>query len=390
MGKPTTYPPHMRQVIDFVAAVNGGTHDLPEAKTQSLAPALYTDEARLEAERAALFSKAPIIVGHISSLTKAGDHFTFDHLGQPLLIVRGKDDVIRAFLNVCRHRGVRLSNAEDVTRKPSFVCPYHNWTYGLDGELISVPHEESFENDDVSCRNLAAVPCAVKGGFIFVSLDRGAELDLDNFLGEIGGDLDAFNFSSQVTFNQTVRTKACNWKLVLEAFEDGYHVVRLHRNTVGGMFIDVMSDIERLGDHLRSIVARSSFEEMRSKPQAAWDVRKDMTLAYFLFPNTIIIMHPDYISHLAVYPTGTDETVCIHTCLIDKKPETEKEQAHFERAFAIIDEGVFNAEDFFICEQAQIGMCSGVNEILPLCRHEVGMQLLHDIFDEHLDKAAHE
>ena len=173
---------------------------------------------------------------------------------------------------------------------------------------------------------------------------------------------------------------------MLEAFEDGYHVVRLHRNTVGGMFIDNLSDVERVGDHLRSIVARTSFEDMRAKPQAAWDVRKDMTLAYFLFPNTIIILHPDYISHLAVYPRGTDETVCIHTCLIDKKPETDKEQAHFERAFKIIDEGVFNTEDFFICEQAQIGMRSGVNEKLPLSRHEVGLQLLHDIFDEHLIK----
>jgi len=377
----------MRQVIDFVAAVNAGRQDFPETKTQSLSPALYTDEARLDAERSVLFSQAPIIVGHISSLLRPGDHFTFDHLGQPLLIVRGKDDVIRAFLNVCRHRGVRLSNADEVTRKPSFVCPYHNWTYGLDGELISVPHEESFENDDVSCRHLAALPCAVKGGFIFVSLDKNAELNLDAFLGEITDDLDAFNFSEQVTFERSVRTKKCNWKLVLEAFEDGYHVIRLHRNTVGGMFIDAMSDIERVGDHLRSIVARSSFETMRQEPQKMWDVRNDMTLAYFLFPNTIIIIHPDYISHLGVYPAGTDETICIHTCLIDKTPETEKEQAHFERAFAIIDDGVFNAEDFFICEQAQIGMRSGANEDIPLCRHEVGLQLLHDIFDEHLDKA---
>jgi len=384
MGQTVSYPPHMRQVMDFVEAVNAGTHVLPTGKTKSLCPSIYTDEARLDAEREAILNKAPIIVGHIDDLKTAGDHFAFDYLGQPLLIVRGKDDIIRTFLNVCRHRGVRLCNAEGVTRKPSFVCPYHNWTYGLNGDLINVPLEESFENENVSSRNLAAIPCAVKGGLIFVSLDKEADLNLDSFLGNIAEDLDAFNFEGQVIFDRSVRTKKCNWKLILEAFEDNYHVIRLHKNTLGGLFLDATADIERVGDHMRSLVARSSFEEMRNKPQAAWDVRNDTTLAYFLFPNTVIIIHPDYISHLGLYPTSTDETVCIHTCLIDKTPETEKEQAHFERAFAVIDEGVFNAEDFFVCEQAQIGMRSGTNETLPLSTHEVGIQLLHDIFDEHL------
>jgi len=384
MGHSAKHPPHMKQVLDFVSALEAGDHTYPSVKTQSLSPSLYTDPDRLQRERTALFSSAPIIVGHISAVPKAGDHFTFDHLDKPLLIVRGKDNFVRVFLNVCRHRGVRLSNAAEVERKPSFVCPYHNWTYGLDGELMNVPHKDSFETQDVTCRNLIEVPSAIKGGFIFVSQNPDALLDLDSFLGEIGEDLDAFNFSDQVTFAQTVRTKKTNWKLILEAFEDGYHVVRLHRNTVGGMFLDVVSDIIRTGDHLRSIVARTSFEDMRKKPQAEWDARNDMTLAYFLFPNTIIIVHPDYISHLGLYPLTPDETVCIHTCLIDKAPESEKAQAHFERAFAIIDEGVFNAEDFFICEQAQIGMRSGANESLPLSRHEVGIGLLHDIFDEHL------
>lgn len=376
--------PYMKQAAKFVADVASGEPYYPEAKTEVLDVSLYTDEARLEAERQALFANNPIIVGHISMLEKAGDHFTFDHLGKPLLIVRDQAGEVRVFLNVCRHRGTRLSNSEGVSRKPNFVCQYHNWVYGLDGALTHVPLEESFEGIDLSCRSLSQLPCEVEGGFIYVSLDPNAKLNVRGMLGSIAEDFDDFKMSEQVFFDRTVRTKKCNWKLVLEAFEDGYHVIRLHRNTVGPMFLDSVSTIEQVGDNMRSIVARSTFEEMTKKPQSEWRYREDMTFAYFLFPNTIIIIHPDYISHLGVYPTAPDECVCVHTCLIDRKPASDKEQAHFERAFEIIDEGVFNSEDFHVCEQAQIGMASGANETLPLSTHEVGIKLLHDTFDKYL------
>ena len=385
MGKQTSYPPFARQAKDFVDFINDGLDGYPESKTKTLPVTLYTDEARLKDEKQAIFDKAPIIVGHISMLQKPGDHFTFDHLDKPLLIVRGKDDRVRVFLNVCRHRGTRLSNAEDVTRKPSFVCQYHNWVYDLDGTLSHVPLEETFEGIDLTCRSLTALPCKVEGGFIFTCLDPESDVDIKAFLGELAEDFEAFDMADQVFFDRSVRTKKANWKLVIEAFEDGYHVIRLHRNTVGPMFLDSVSHISRIGDNLRSIVARSTFHDMRAKPQSHWNYREDMTFAYFLFPNTIIIMHPDYISHLGVYPTAPDECVCIHTCLIGKTPGSEKEQAHFERAFAIIDEGVFNAEDFHVCEQAQTGMTSGANEYFPLGHHEIGIGLFHDILNEHLD-----
>lgn len=378
--------PYMLHAAEFVCSVNEGVQNYPAAKTETLDVSLYTDAARLEAEKTALFGKAPIIVGHVSMLEKAGDHFTFDHLGKPLLIARGRDGEVRVFLNVCRHRGTRLSDSEGVSRKPNFVCQYHNWIYGLDGELTHIPLKESFDGVDLSCRSLTQLPCNIEGGFIFVSLEGDAKPDMRGFLGSIAEDFDAMKMGEQVFFDRSVRVKKANWKLVIEAFEDGYHVIRLHRNTVGGMFLDSVSAIERIGDNMRSIVARSSFEQMREKPQADWKYREDMTFAYFLFPNTIIIIHPDYISHLGVYPTATDECVCVHTCLIGKKPGSDKEQAHFERAFKIIDEGVFNAEDFHICEQAQIGMTSGANKTFPLSQHEVGIKLLHDIYDEHLAK----
>ena len=378
------HPPFMAQLAAFADGVNKGTYAQPDLGRSHLTPDLYTDEARFEREWETVFKTAPIIIGHASMIPKPGDHFTFDALGLPLLVSRGRDDKIRVFLNVCRHRGVRLVNQEGVTRKPSFVCPYHNWTYGPDGHLISVPCEETFTHDDVTDRHLKTVPSAVANGFIYVRASGSDAIDTSNFLGELETDLDALNLSDQVFFDQSVRVKKANWKLIVEAFQDGYHVVRLHRKTVARNFLDNVADIVRVKDHLRAMVARTEFDAMRQKPMEDWDVRNDVSLAFYLYPNTIIIIHPDYISHLGLFPTAPDETICIHRCFLDEHPKSDKAQAHFQRAFDIIDKGVFDAEDFFVCEQAQIGMASGANDYFPLSDHEIGLQLFHQILDEKL------
>ena len=315
-------------------------------------------------------------------LARAGDHFVHDHLGKPLLVVRGRDDKIRAFYNVCRHRGVRLAHNQEVERKPSFVCPYHHWAYDLDGSLKNVPLPETFDGVDLSCRGLKEVASEVRHGFIWAQLDEEAPLDLDRRLGEINADFSAFEIGDQHIFRQTTTTKKANWKLIVEAFQDGYHVVRLHQKSVGPLFMDARASMDRVGDNLRAVVARAFFPECLDLPEAQWDDRNHVSFAHFVFPNTIIVVHPDYISHMGLFPQSVDKTTVVHTCLIPKMPETEKELEHWERAFDIIENGVFQAEDFYVCENAQIGMASGANETLLLGAQEYGIALFHDILRE--------
>ena len=346
--------------------------------------AFYLDEEWLARERAELFATQPIIVGHEKMLVRAGDHFTHDHLDKPLLVVRGRDDKIRVLYNVCRHRGVRLAHNAEVARKASFVCPYHHWTYDLDGSLKNVPLRETFEGVDLSCRGLKEVPCEVRQGFIWVQLGGAKPLDLDAHLGDINSDLEAFETGAQHVFRQTTTVKEANWKLIVEAFQDGYHVVRLHQKSVGPLFMDARASMDRVGDNLRAVVARAFFPEILDAPPEQWDDRNHVSFAHFIFPNTIIIIHPDYISHLGLFPKDVDETIVVHTCLIPKKPETEKELEHWERAFDIIENEVFQAEDFFVCENAQIGMASGANETLLLGAQEYGIALFHDILRDRM------
>ena len=343
----------------------------------------YTDTAWFEREKAALFRDVPILVGHTAMLKRSGDAFTHDHLGVPIVVARAADGEIRAFLNVCRHRGVRLLNGDGVVNKTSFVCPYHNWTYGLDGTLKHIPlHEESFPGLDAQCHNLKALPLAVCEGLIFVNPNPEGSVDIDQHMGTIKADLAAFGMADHVFFRQTVTTLKSNWKLLVDAFQDGYHVTRLHRKTVGPHFIDAVSRSERSGDHLLAVVARTTFDDALQLPPAQWDLRRQASCAMYLFPNVEMIIHPDYISYLAFFPTRVDETVVVHGCFIEEEPRDEKAAAHWERAFDIIENGVFRPEDYFVCEQAQIGMESGANSHLLLGAHETGVKAFHDLLAE--------
>jgi len=377
--------PHMQLFSRLHDKVSGVTPE-PLPSAIEVSTDIYLDEDLLARERSDLFDKSPIIVGHVSMLEKVGSHFTHDHLGKPLLIVKGKDGEIRAFLNVCRHRGMRLVVEEGVHKTPVFVCPYHHWVYQLDGTLKNAPLKEGFEGVDLSCRDLKAVQCEVRHGFIWVQIDNSKPMNLDSFLGTIGDDLDSFGVPVQFAHRYETSLKSANWKLIVEAFQDGYHVVRLHNKTVGPFFIDGQSAIEKVGSHLRAVVARKEFEDALNLPAEEWDDRNHVSFAHYIFPNSILVFHPEYISHLGLFPQGVGETLVTHTFLTPKKPETDDEKDHLNRSYDLIENGVFQSEDYFVCENAQRGMASGANETLVLSGYEEGIAMFHEVLREAMVK----
>jgi phenylpropionate dioxygenase-like ring-hydroxylating dioxygenase large terminal subunit len=342
----------------------------------------YIDETWFEHEKKNIFSDSPQIVGFSSMVSEPGDHFTIDYLGPPLLIVRGKDQKLRCFLNVCRHRGVRLSNSDQVSKTKTFSCEYHHWTYDLEGRLIFVPAEEGFPDFDKGCRSLKEVPLAEAYGIIWVNPNINGQIDLDSYLGNIGKDLEEFEFEEGYFFKQSIHKCKANWKLHIEAFQDGYHVTRLHNKSVGGFFKDNLAVQEREQQHIRSIVARNEIEEVLDEPAEKWNFRHHGSFSHFVWPNTTMIMHPDYTSQVTFYPIKVDETVIVHNCVIPRKPQSEKELGHFERSFKLIDEGVFANEDFHVCAQAQIGLKSGANDTFIAGGYEIGLRAFHDILKE--------
>lgn len=341
--------------------------------------AVYSDPGIYRREIERIFRRVPICLGHADQLREPGSLIARDLFGLPLLMVRDRQGEIRVLLNVCRHRGARLiAGEETVCRRTTLTCPYHAWTYELNGNLRGVPGAEGFPTLDKSTRGLRQLPSVVRHGLIWALMDTaGGTLDVPGFLGEIDEDLAAFNLGSHVFFRQHARRRATNWKLVMDAFQEVYHIKRLHSRTIAPFFVDAKSAGEGVGLHTRILVPRERFGEARALAPQAWDLRQHTTLTHAIFPNSLIIYHPDFTSLLGMFPTAPGEILFVHTMFTPHEARSEKERAHWDRSFALIDEGVFGPEDLFISEQIQLGAASGANDTFVLGRFEQHLRRFH-------------
>jgi len=352
--------------------------------TRRIPVSVYTDPGHFERERETLFLRRPVVLGHESQLPGPGDALTWDWLGLPLITRRDKAGQIGTFLNVCRHRGMRLVQEEGPGCLRSLVCPYHQWTYGLDGALRNIPRNESFSGLDPAEFGLVALPTEVRHGLIWIQADRERPMDLDTHLAGLGLDLDTFQMAGYTFCRQHVRTIECNWKLIQDAFLDGYHVVRLHKNTVGPFFRDALAESDRIGNHIRSAVARKEIAEVTGMAREQLDLRYHASFAYTVFPNAVLIFHPEYTSIISLFPQGPGRTLFAHAMLTPEQLETDEKRDHFRRSFELIDQGVFQSEDIFVSEAAQKGMSSGANDTLLFGSLEESAVWFHETVEREL------
>ncbi len=368
----------IRKLVDLYQAER---RDGDEAMFE-IAPRAYFDEALARAERETVFARAPVILGHESELAEPGDIVALERLGLPILMTRDRAGAINAFLNVCRHRGTRIVAQEGACRKAALVCPYHHWSYGLDGGLRHVPcAEEGFPSLDRAAYGLTRLPVAVRHGLIFVVPDPAGRIEADAGIGALDADFDAFGLGGHRLFRRTVQRRQTNWKLVIDAFLEGYHIKRLHQKTIGPFFMDGHATLEPIGRHIRAAVARNEFSTAVGRPEAEWDERAHVTFSYYVYPNCILVLHPDYVSQVSLFPLSGDETLYVHSMLTPRPAASEKEHDHWARSFELIDGGVFQAEDIHISEEIQRGLRSGANRRLTYGRFENGIRLFHETLD---------
>ena len=366
-----------RRLIDELDRPESVEWDLTES---TINPAVYSSAEHYQREIDAIFRCMPLCLGHAGQLPNPGDMIAREVIGMPLVMVRDRDGGIGVFLNVCRHRGARLVvEQEQVCHANALSCPYHAWTYDLRGALRSIPGREGFPTTDQSERGLRRLPSAVRHGLIWVGLDpEQKDLDVAGFLGDIDDDLTAMDLASNRFYRQHARVRKTNWKLVMDAFQEVYHINRLHAKTIAPFFLERKVAGEGVGLHTRLLVGRDRLREAVELPPAQWDLRNHLTLTHVVFPNSLIIYHPDSTSHLAMLPSAPDEILFVHTMLIPHEPRSDKERAHWERNFAMIDEGVFGAEDLAVSEQIQKGLGAGANETCVFGRFEQHLRRFHE------------
>ena len=339
----------------------------------------YTSRERFERERAAIFARTPVIVAHESDLAEAGVCLAVDVAGVSVLLVRGDDGAVRAFRNACRHRSTQLVAEGAPCKKKAIVCPYHSWTYDLSGELVHVPNEAAFRGAQANRASLVGAHAVSACGFVWASLEP---FDVAAHTGGIAEELSMA--ARGVVYRRSVREVRGNWKLVVDAFLDGYHIRHLHRDTVGRFFLDARYEAERVGDHVRAGTARRTLLEADAGAIDARDVRELVTPSYLVFPHAILVLHPDYTSVMTATPLAENRTRFTHTMLIAEAPRTEGEARHWEKSFALVDEGVFAAEDLAIVEAMQRGLESGANDTALVGDLEHAILWFHESVDRRL------
>lgn len=344
---------------------------------------VYTDPAHFAREKAALFDRLPQVIAPSALLPESGMVVPHDATGRQLLLTRDKAGQIHVFHNVCRHRGTRLVEGTEAQCAARLVCPYHAWTYRLDGGLIALPRPETFPGMDKSEFSLVELPSCETGGLIWFSPFDSADF---THAQQVGEDMAAFGAQDHFLFRRKTHTVRGNWKLIMDAFLESYHVLRLHAKTIAPFFKDGVTSGDMIGPHARSAVGRA--EELHGvdlTDMAA--VRRFVTFAYQLLPGTVIIPSPDYINVMVLMPQAHDCTLVEDFMLIPEAPASDKARDHWERSWALLDGGVFASEDFRAAELGQQGLETGVVSEITLGTLETGIHRFHQTVSEALRAA---
>jgi phenylpropionate dioxygenase-like ring-hydroxylating dioxygenase large terminal subunit len=340
---------------------------LPEAST--IPAPWYVDPRVAELERNAVFSKTWQMVGRVEQVEVRGQFFTANVAGEPIVVVRGNDDVLRGFYNVCRHHAAAVVT-ESCGKTSILHCPYHGWNYGLDGSLKGMPEFDGVKNFDRHQNGLVPVKVETWETFVFVNLDPEAA-ELRDFLGALVKRILPLGVSKLHYFDTRVYEIHCNWKVFVDNYLDGgYHVPHLHKG-----LNSVLDYKEYTIENEDRYCLQSSPMVASSEDAAMGATRKgDRAWYFWQYPNLMINCYEGYMDTNLVLPVDVD-----HCRVIFDFYFADVSEAHREYNQQSVEVGArVQDEDLGICEAVQRGLKSRAYRAGRLSvRREAGEHLFH-------------
>jgi choline monooxygenase len=358
----------MRDSPNSIEHVLAQFDDTAPIERASTIPAAWYTDPRIEAlERGTVWSRSWQLVARTAQLAEPGAFVTAEVAGEPVVVVRGADGVLRSFFNVCRHHAAAVMTAPcgvvDRLR-----CPYHGWTYDLAGQLRGVPEFDGVLGFDRAANGLVPLAVATWESFVFVYLDRDPP-PLERHLGELVGQIAPLGIGELTFCERRDYTLACNWKVFVDNYLDGgYHVPHLHRS-----LNSVLTYTDYTIENFERFCLQSSPIEGGGDPATA-AVRKGHALYYWVYPNLMLNWYEGHLDTNLVLPLGTGRTRVIFDFFLAGSPDDEANRQSIEVSERI------QHEDVAICESVQRGLSSRAYGAGRLSvRREAGENLFHKL-----------
>ena len=302
----------------------------------------YTEPAFYELERERVFSANWIVAANAHDLREPGQYVAGEMAGERYLLVRGEDGALRAFSNLCRHRATGV--AEGCGRAERFVCPYHGWTYGLDGRLLSAPELGGVKGFDRARSGLVPLAACEWGPLVFIGL-AGGERSLPEDLAALSARLGTAGFSKLRFAARRTYDLSCNWKVFVDNYLDGgYHVPALHKGLAAEL------DME---SYRTEVFERFSIQSSGGAPGAGRVGER--TLYAWIYPNLMINRYGSIMDTNWVVPAGPDRTRVIIDFFFEE-PEGAGGRAFIEKCIAASH--AIQLEDVAISESVHKGLAS--------------------------------
>jgi phenylpropionate dioxygenase-like ring-hydroxylating dioxygenase large terminal subunit len=339
---------------------------------------LYHDAEYFDVEMERVIRPSWQIVCHASDIARAGDWQTIDYLGESVIVVRGEDDGIRAFAHICRHRGSRLVDGDSGCAK-RLSCPYHAWTYDLDGSLVGVPMKGDYPGLDMGRLGLAPIDLEIWRGFIFVRLEGGGP-SIAEMMAPYEEEVAPYRLEALEALGRvTLRPREVNWKNVADNYSDGLHIAVAHPGLTRlfgrNYSVEAKSHVDRMAGELlerpsRNISERAYQSLLPAVPHLPAEAQRRW-LYYKLWPNVAFDIYPDQVDFMQFLPVSPTRTLIREISYV--LPDDRREMKAARYLNWRINRRV-NAEDTELIARVQRGMESRNYRPGPLAASEVSLR----------------